>query len=109
MAQGFAGWLVHNAISFLYKIPTYYPDKVTSIEEIWYQKHTVGTAVKCDFCADRVDEGLKPACVQACPTEALKFGDLNDSRSEVSQLIKERGGYQLHPELGTNPSVYYVK
>jgi len=99
----------YNAISFLDKIPTYYPDKLTPIEEIWYQNHTAGTAEKCDFCADLVDQGLKPACVQACPTEALKFGDLNDPRSEVSQIIKARGGYQLHPELGTNPSVYYVK
>ncbi|MBN2468053.1 MAG: 4Fe-4S dicluster domain-containing protein [Deltaproteobacteria bacterium] len=98
----------YNAISFLEKMPTYFPDTVTPIEAIWYENHTVGTAGKCDFCADRLDQGLKPACVQTCPTDAIKFGDLNDHQSEVSRLIKERKGYQLHSEWGTNPSVYYL-
>lgn len=30
-------------------------------------------AVKCDYCMDRVDAGLKPACVTKCTTHALKF------------------------------------
>jgi molybdopterin-containing oxidoreductase family iron-sulfur binding subunit len=34
--------------------------------------------------------------------------DLEDPSSEVSRLIRNRGGYQLYPELGTNPSVYYL-
>jgi len=32
-----------------------------------------GKAVKCDYCLDRVDQGLKPACVSRCTTHALKF------------------------------------
>jgi len=32
-----------------------------------------GKAVKCDYCMDRVDAGLKPACVTKCTTRALKF------------------------------------
>lgn len=31
-------------------------------------------AVKCDYCMDRIDAGLKPACVTACPTDCLSFG-----------------------------------
>ncbi len=34
---------------------------------------TKGIAVKCDYCKDRIDEGLKPACVTACPTDCLIF------------------------------------
>ncbi len=33
-----------------------------------------GKAVKCDYCMDRIDAGLKPACVTACPTSSLLFG-----------------------------------
>jgi Fe-S-cluster-containing dehydrogenase component len=40
--------------------------------------------VKCDYCKDRVDQGLKPACVTICITGSLSFGDdvrdLNDFR-----------------------------
>ncbi|OQX19532.1 MAG: 4Fe-4S ferredoxin [Desulfobulbaceae bacterium A2] len=32
-----------------------------------------GKAIKCDYCMDRVDQGLKPACVTKCTTHALKF------------------------------------
>lgn len=98
----------YNAISFLDEISTYYPDRITPTEEIWYAAHQEGTVGKCTFCADRLEEGLQPACVQTCPTDALKLGDLNDPMSEISKLIKARGGYQLHAEYGTNPSVYYL-
>lgn len=68
----------------------------------------LGVGEKCTFCVHRVDQGLEPACVEACPARARFFGDLNDPNSQVSQLIKQKGGYQLKPELGTNPSVYYL-
>jgi len=40
--------------------------------------------VKCDFCIDRVRKGLPPACVEACPTGALRFGRLEDFLEEKS-------------------------
>lgn len=82
--------------------------------------HQVGTTEKCNFCLERIDAGMErdlkpgidrdatPACVNICQARALTFGDLDDEQSNVSKLIRERNGFQLHPELGTDPSVYYV-
>ncbi|NJE41753.1 4Fe-4S dicluster domain-containing protein [Thermococcus sp. GR6] len=39
--------------------------------------------IKCDSCVDRVREGKEPACVEACPTRALKFGTLGEILEEV--------------------------
>lgn len=93
---------------FLNDMRTYYPNHMTPFEQIGYKNHVIGTVEKCDFCVKRVEQGLKPACVLACPADARYFGDLNDSDSEVSRLIKEKGGFVLNPELETKPSVYYL-
>ena len=66
-----------------------------------------GIVEKCTFCVELIDDGQDPFCVQCCPSGARVFGDLNDATSEVSQMVND-GAQQLHPELGTNPNVYYV-
>ena len=82
--------------------------------------HTVGTTEKCNFCMERIDEGISrglkpgvdrdatPACVNTCPSRALTFGDLDDPESEVRRLIYSYMGFQLHPEYDTDPSIYYI-
>ena len=45
-----------------------------------------GKAVKCDYCKDRVDAGLKPACVTVCITHCLSFGPAE----ETVQFKRER-------------------
>jgi phenylacetyl-CoA:acceptor oxidoreductase 27-kDa subunit len=101
----------------------YYPGQgLTEYETIGRQLYPLqaGTVVKCTFCMERIDKGLKkglkpgldreatPACVITCGTKARIFGDLDDPNSEPSRLIKEKSGFQLHPEYGTKPSIYYV-
>lgn len=75
----------------------------------------VGTVEKCDFCPDRVREGLLPPCVEACPNGVFYFGDENedvvtngDETLSFKQIIKERAGYRFMEELGTQPRVYYL-
>ena len=82
--------------------------------------HQLGTTEKCNFCAERIDSGLSkglkpgidweatPACVNTCQAKALIFGDLDDSESQVSRLIRENHGFQLRPEYDTDPAVYYI-
>ena len=51
-------------------------------------------AYKCTLCSDRVAVGLEPACIKACPTQALSFGskeDMMDLADERIQRAKERG------------------
>lgn len=71
-------------------------------------------ARKCTFCAQRVDRGLEPACVVACPTTARIFGDLDDPDSKISRYVEEqeeatgREPFKLLPECGTEPANMYL-
>lgn len=67
-----------------------------------------GTAKKCDFCVHRVSQGLEPACVEACPSRARIFGDLNDPESEISKVLATNPVTVLRPEKGTEPNVFYI-
>jgi molybdopterin-containing oxidoreductase family iron-sulfur binding subunit len=73
-----------------------------------FPTRTKGVVEKCNFCAERLAKGLKPACVDACKNAALFFGDINDPATDVSALLK--GGFTIRrkPELGTLPMVYYI-
>ncbi|RWK84702.1 MAG: 4Fe-4S dicluster domain-containing protein, partial [Mesorhizobium sp.] len=74
----------------------------------------VGVMKKCTLCVDRIynnnlaEEDRVPACVAACPTSARHFGDLGDPASAISQLVAERGGVDLMPELGYHPTNKYL-
>jgi formate dehydrogenase iron-sulfur subunit len=51
-----------------------------------------GRAFKCTFCYDRQKVGLKPACAQACPTESIKFGPLDQLRVDAQERLDELHG-----------------
>jgi len=83
-----------------------------------------GVMEKCSFCVQRIrrttrdakrdgrdveDGELQPASVQACPTDTLVFGDLNDPTSRASKLSNDSRRYKLREEIGTDPNVIYLK
>jgi molybdopterin-containing oxidoreductase family iron-sulfur binding subunit len=82
-----------------------------------------GVMEKCTRCVQRiqnarqkaklenrqiVDGEIRPACVTACPSGALAFGDLNDAGSRVAKLAKTDRSYRLLEELGIKPSMFYL-
>lgn len=86
----------------------YYGEKLTPYEEEHYRQWQPRTVQKCTFCVHRIDQGLEPACVQTCPTQALTCGDLNDPESEISRLLRARVNFPPRAELGTQPSLFYL-
>jgi Fe-S-cluster-containing dehydrogenase component len=83
-----------------------------------------GVMEKCTFCVQRIhhaedvadaegreiaDGELEPACVQACPANAIVFGRLDDPDSQVSRLSRSGHGVKLLEELGILPRVTYLK
>jgi len=64
---------------------------------------------KCTLCAHLLDQGWKePRCVEACPTGALLFGDLNNPNSEISKVWGSEKVEDLHPEFELKPRVKYI-
>lgn len=64
---------------------------------------------KCTMCAHLLDAGYeKPRCVEACPNEALYFGDLDDPESEVSRMISQNKATPLKELEGLNTNVKYL-
>ncbi len=66
------------------------------------------TAEKCNFCANRVENQLLPACVIVCPTECRIFGDLDDPESAVSRIVQHEAFTVRKPEKGTGPRIFYL-
>jgi molybdopterin-containing oxidoreductase family iron-sulfur binding subunit len=68
-----------------------------------------GVVEKCTFCIQRVRQkkGRYPACVEACPVGARKFGNLLDEKSEIRFLLREKRVFIFKEELATEPRFYY--
>lgn len=63
---------------------------------------------KCTFCYHRVLNGLQPACVEVCPSQARIFGDQDDPKSRISQVLQKGDSFRLQEEKGTKPNVHYI-
>lgn len=66
-------------------------------------------ADKCDFCLNRLQKGLEPACVEACSSGARIFGDLNNPQDEFASYLQNKKLDVRKPEEKTRPNVLYVK
>jgi molybdopterin-containing oxidoreductase family iron-sulfur binding subunit len=100
----------YDSRQFLWEIGNYYGGQLpTPYERVKQKQFDRGTVVKCDFCERRLSEGRRPACVDTCPAQARAFGDLDNPESEVSRLIVLHRGRPFRDELGTEPSVFYIR
>lgn len=85
---------------------------------------TKGVMEKCTFCVQRIkfgqdiakdgdgvvkDGDIVTACQQACPTNAIVFGDMKDKSSKVAKLEKDKRGYKVLEVINTKPGITYLK
>ncbi|MEL6989703.1 MAG: 4Fe-4S dicluster domain-containing protein, partial [Bacteroidota bacterium] len=66
------------------------------------------TAAKCNYCANRIDVGLEPACVNVCPEHAIISGDMENPETEIAQLLAQQAVKVRKPEKGTVPNLFYI-
>jgi molybdopterin-containing oxidoreductase family iron-sulfur binding subunit len=88
---------------------SYFRDYLTPHEAEAYEAHRNAVVEKCHLCHHRVSAGLLPACVQACPTQAMIFGDLDDKQSELNRLLSTGEAKPLKDNLKVDPSVFYLR
>ncbi len=82
-----------------------------------------GVMEKCTYCVQRINQAritsererrkirdgeVVTACQQACPTEAIVFGDINDASSNVSRHKASPRNYAILEELSTKPRTTYL-
>jgi Fe-S-cluster-containing dehydrogenase component len=66
-----------------------------------------GVVEKCSFCIQRVRDGRYPACLEACPVGARKFGNLLDPDSEIQYILRNKRVFRLKEDLNTQPNFWY--
>lgn len=114
-----------NYFNFRTRLKDGYYEK-DSMELIHNPEVTVrsrGVMEKCTFCIQRLMEGrqeatkngetfnghgIKTACQEACPANAIVFGNMNDPNSEISKVIKTNLAYKALEAMGIKPNITYI-
>jgi len=95
---------------FNWGVPNLPPEELnTSTHYLGNRPRMKGVVEKCTFCIQRTREkgGRYPACLEACPVGARKFGNLLDPNSEIRKVIKKKRVFRFKEELGTEPKFFY--
>jgi len=87
------------------RLPYYNKERALTLDGV----RRKGVVEKCTLCDHRLAEGKQPWCVESCPTAARTVGDINDPKSEVSQLLAKHPPKVLNKEQGTGPHVFYIR
>ncbi len=110
--------------NFLYFTePVYNSPTLRMVQNPDVTVRTRGVMEKCSYCIQRItaarvraekeersirDGDIVTACQQACPTQAIVFGDINDPNSAVSKMKRESMNYGVLTELNTQPRTTYL-
>ena len=66
-----------------------------------------GTVESCTLCVHRVDKGETTACAEACPEQAILFGNLNDPTSEIAKRLASEPSTEIRGDLRLDLGVRY--
>jgi molybdopterin-containing oxidoreductase family iron-sulfur binding subunit len=98
----------YEARHFNFAEPNIPPDEINPNQAYLSNRiRPSGVVEKCHFCLHRTRRGRYPACLEACPTGARKFGNMLDPSSEVRRVIERKRVFVLKEELGTRPRLFY--
>jgi len=98
----------YGARHFNWAEPNRNPEEInTKTHYLGNRPRYKGVVEKCTFCIQRTRSGRYPACVEACPVGARKFGNLLDPNSEIRYAIEHKRVFRLKEDLNTYPKFYY--
>ena len=98
----------YHARRFNFAEPAVAPDRINPNQAYLSNRlRPVGVVEKCTFCLQRTRVGRYPACLEACPTGARKFGNMLDPSSELRKIVEDKRVFVLKEEMGTIPRFFY--
>ena len=98
----------YRAIKFNWTAPDIPRDSLNTNTHFLSNRPRIrGVVEKCHGCLHRTRKGVLPACAEACPTGAWKFGNLLDPDSQIRRVLDRFRTFKLKAELNTDPKCFY--